>query len=206
MRDVEYNEITMRLGYIMFSPGPESNNEDDINALKSVGCEKVYGDLIERGEKRPQWHKMLNEAKWKDEIVILSLSNAVREFVRIAPLFELCRERKLRLISLRDKFDSSDKMFTSSISQLMDAIGTFPRDIISTKIANARVKAARRKKDTSFQITKEERYQRCVDLYNAGIDVKDIKAEVGFSSSSSIYRILENKGIKVNRRQTKKDQ
>lgn len=204
MPDVEYNEITMRLGYIMFSPGPESNSEDEINALKSAGCEKIFGDPIEREEKRSQWKKMLNEVKRKDEIVILCLSNAVRGLAQLASFFEMCRIKKLRVISLRDKFDSSDIMFTSSISQLIDAIGALPGDILSIKISGARMKAARRKKDTSFQITKEERYQRCVDLYNAGIPLKEIKTEVGFSSSSSVYRILENKGIKVNRRELKK--
>lgn len=188
----------------MFSPGPESNSEDEINALKSAGCEKIFGDPIEREEKRSQWKKMLNEVKRKDEIVILCLSNAVRGLAQLASFFEMCRIKKLRVISLRDKFDSSDIMFTSSISQLIDAIGALPGDILSIKISGARMKAARRKKDTSFQITKEERYQRCVDLYNAGIPLKEIKTEVGFSSSSSVYRILENKGIKVNRRELKK--
>lgn len=192
----------MRLGYILFNSLHECI-EDDFNRLKAIGCDKIFKEEFEHEEKRPQWKKMLREVGRNDEIVILCLSNAVRGLPQLASFFELCRIKRIRVISLRDKFDTKDIMFPSSISQLVDAIGAFPGDIHSLKISSERLSVAKKKRKSSFQSSKEEREKRCVDLYNNGISVEDIKAETGFSSNSSIYRILKNKGVKVNRRVTK---
>lgn len=192
----------MRLGYILFNPNTECM-EDDLNRLKVIGCDRVFMDEFENERKRPQWQKMLREAGRNDEIVILCLSNAVKGLHQLAFFFEICRIKRIRIISLKDKFDTRDTLFPSSISQLADAIGAFPEDIGSLKISNGRLSVAKKKRMSSFQSSKKEREKRCVDLYNNGISVEDIKAETGFSSNSSIYRILKNKGVKVNRRVTK---
>ncbi len=192
----------MRLGYILFNPNTECM-EDDLNRLKVIGCDRVFMDEFENERKRPQWKKMLREACRNDEIVILCLSNAVKGLSQLALFFEICRIKRLRIISLKDKFDTKDTLFPSSISQLVDAIAAFPEDIGPLKISSGRLRVAKKKRMSSFQSSKEEREKRCVDLYNNGISVEDIKAETGFSSNSSIYRILKNKGVKVNRRVTK---
>ena len=191
----------MRLGYIMFT---SPDKEDDINRLKAVGCEEIFVDRLGCEEKRSQWRRMLNELRRNDEIVILQLGNAVRELVQVASFFEICRMKKVRIISLRDKFDSWDEMFPSSTTQLIDAIGAFAGDTLEMKISSARISAARKKKKSSFQNSKEEKEKYCVDLYANGTSIEDIKEEIGYSSNSSVYRILKNKGVKVNRRNTKK--
>jgi len=183
---------------------PESKNEDDINKLEAAGCDKVFVEQAEDEGKRPKWKKLLREVGRNDEIVILRLSNALRGVVQLASFFEICRIKKIRVISLKDKFDTFDEMFPSSTSQLVDAIGSFPGDILASKISTSRINAARKKKKSSFQITREEREKRCVELYNNGVGLRGIKEETGFSSNSSVYRILKNNGINVNRRVTKK--
>ncbi|MDC2175166.1 recombinase family protein [Bacteroides thetaiotaomicron] len=192
----------MRLGYFMLSSLPESK-DDDVNRLQIVGCDRVFIDKFEDEEKRPQWKNMLSEVKRNDEIVILRLSNAVRGLVQLVSFFEICRVKRIRIISLKDKFDSWDEMFPSSISQLIDAIGAFPGDIQASKIAAARIRAVKTKKKSSFQNSKEDRENRCVSMYNNGASIKDIKEEIGFRSNSSVYRFLKNKGVTVNRRSTK---
>lgn len=192
----------MRLGYFMLSSLPESK-DDDVNRLQFVGCDRIFIDRFEDEEKRPQWKNMLSEVKRNDEIVILRLSNAVRGLVQLVSFFEICRVKRIRIISLKDKFDSWDEMFPSSISQLIDAIGAFPGDIQASKLAAARIRAGKAKKKSSFQSSKEDRENRCVNMYNNGTSIKDIKEEIGFRSNSSVYRFLKNKGIKVNRRSTK---
>ena len=193
----------MRLGYIMFSSSPECK-EDDIDKLKAVGCDKIFVDhCLDCEEKRPQWRSMIRELRRNDEIVIIRLSNAVRDLLALASFFETCRIKKIRLISLRDKFDSWDELFPSSISQLIDTIGSFPGDVRASQNSGMRIKAAQKRNKTSFQTSKEEREKRCVDLYNNRTSIKDIKDEVGFRSNSSVYRVLKEKGIKVNRRTMK---
>ena len=192
----------MRLGYFMLSSLPESK-DDDVNRLQIVGCDRIFIDKFEDEEKRPQWKNMLSEVKRNDEIDILRLSNAVRGLVQLVSFFEICRVKRIRIISLKDKFDSWDEMFPSSISQLIDAIGAFPGDIQASKIAAARIRAVKTKKKSSFQNSKEDRENRCVSMYNNGASIKDIKEEIGFRSNSSVYRFLKNRGVTVNRRSTK---
>ena len=192
----------MRLGYFMLSSLPESK-DDDVNRLQIVGCDRIFIDKFEDEEERPQWKNMLSEVKRNDEIVILRLSNAVRGLVQLVSFFEICRVKRIRIISLKDKFDSWDEMFPSSISQLIDAIGAFPGDIQASKIAAARIRAVKTKKKSSFQNSKEDRENRCVSMYNNGASIKDIKEEIGFRSNSSVYRFLKNRGVTVNRRSTK---
>ena len=192
----------MRLGYFMLSSLPESK-DDDVNRLQIVGCDRIFIDKFEDEEKRPQWKNMLSEVKRNDEIVILRLSNAVRGLVQLVSFFEICRVKRIRIISLKDKFDSWDEMFPSSISQLIDAIGAFPGDIQASKIAAARIRAVKTKKKSSFQNSKEDRENRCVSMYNNGASIKDIKEEIGFRSNSSVYRFLKNRGVTVTRRSTK---
>ena len=192
----------MRLGYFMLGSLPESK-DDDVNKLQVAGCDTIFIDRFEDEEKRPQWKNMLSEVKRNDEIVILRLSNAVRGLVQLVSFFEICRVKRIRIISLKDKFDSWDEMFPSSISQLIDAIGAFPGDIQASKIAAARIRAVKTKKKSSFQNSKEDRENRCVSMYNNGASIKDIKEEIGFRSNSSVYRFLKNRGVTVNRRSTK---
>lgn len=189
----------MRLGYIMFSSA-SGCKEDDINRLEVVGCDKIFVDRLEYEKKRPQWNAMLRELKSNDEIVILRLSNAVSGLTPLASFFETCRVKRVRVISLRDKFDSWDEMFPFSTSQLIDAIGSFPKDALGLRMHGQRVRAARKKKKSSFQSSRQDREKRCIDLYNNRTSIEDIKAEVGFRSNSSVYRILKENGIQVNRR------
>lgn len=197
----------MRIGYIMFNSLPEKI-EEDINRLEAVGCDKIYKELLEHEEKRPQWKKLIKEVGRNDEVVILGLNNALRGLPQLAAFFEVCRIKKVRIISLNDRFDSFDRMFPASTLQLVNAIGSFPGDILSLKASSARIRAARisaakKKKKSSFQISRDEREKRCIELYNNGACIEDIKQEVGFRSNSSVYRILKNNGVKVNRRVAK---
>lgn len=192
----------MRIGYIMLNPSAEGIGED-IDRLEAAKCDQIFREQFENAEKRPQWEKMLKELQRNDEVVIIALSNAVKGLNQIATFFELCRIRKIRVISLNDRFDSEDRMFPASTSQLVYAIGSFPADIKSQINSGARISAVRKKIKTSSQIGKKEREDRCIELYNSGICIEDIKFETGFKSNSSIYRILKNNGIQVTRRVTK---
>lgn len=130
----------MRLGYFMLSSLPKSKDEGN-NKLQVVGCDKIFIDKFEDEDKRPQWKKMLGEAKRNDEIVILRLSNAIRGLVPLVSFFEICRVKKIRIISLEDGFDSLDEIFPPSTLKLIETIATFPGDVHASKVAAARIRA-----------------------------------------------------------------
>ena len=48
----------MRLGYFMLGSLPESK-DDDVNKLQVAGCDTIFIDRFEDGEKRPQWRNIL---------------------------------------------------------------------------------------------------------------------------------------------------
>lgn len=189
----------MRKGYVLLDPSNDYQKAD-IEKMQAVGCEKIFVDDIADEEIRPQYCKMRGGLKCGDEVVLISFRNAVRGARGLASLFEDCRVKKARLISLDDQVDSRNEMFTSSTSQLMDAIATLHGDVIAVRMANKRSHV----KKSEISGNKVLRNQRCIALYKNGSSIEDIKKETGFSSKSSIFRVLKEAGVKLERRNRKR--
>jgi hypothetical protein len=112
----------------------------------------------------------------------------------------------IRLISIHDKIDSGDQLFTGTkTSDVLTAIALLPKE------ANAVRKAGRHIKRVKTQIigmthkavVKTERNKRIVNMYLQGFSIDDIFAESGFSSRSSIFRILNAANIELTRGHTR---
>lgn len=190
----------MRKGYVLLDPSNDYQ-KGDIEKMRAVGCEKIFVDDIADEESRPQYCKMRGGLKYGDEVVFISFCNAVRGTRGLASFFEDCRVKKARLISLDDQVDSKNEMFTSSASQLMNAIATLQGDVIAIRMANKRSHV---KKKSEISGNKVLRNQRCIALYRNGSSIEDIKKETGFSSKSSIFRVLKEAGVKLERRNRKR--
>lgn len=189
----------MRKGYVMLDPS-NKYRKDDMEKIQSAKCDTIFIDNIEDEETRPQWNHMMNGLKKGDELVVISLCNAVRGLRNLSTLFDRCRVLKVRLISLRDRIDSWEEMYPACVSQLMDVIATLQGDILNFRHSN---KTARIKRVVSSG-NRTIRAQRCVALYKSGASIDEIKKETGFNSSSSIYRVVKEAGEKLDRRTNKK--
>lgn len=193
-----------RIGYIKQSV--LSDSDSSIELLKNFGCQKIIVEQVEDETKRPQWKRMLTQLKKSDEVVVLTLSNAVRGLRELAVFFELCRIKKIRLISLKDELDSWDKLFPASTSKFMDVFASLMGEIATERGASARVRAKNGGNALGRPVGSrdKQREKLCIELYKGGSNVEDILKETGFRSKSSVFRILRNNGMEPDRRPGKK--
>ena len=60
-------------------------------------------------------------------------------------------------------------------------------------------------RETTRSRVKRIRNEKCVELYKAGVPTDDIKKQVGFRSKSSVFRILKESGVNVDRRRNNEE-
>jgi hypothetical protein len=53
---------------------------------------------------------------------------------------------------------------------------------------------------------KQKRNEKCVEMYQTGIPIEEIQKQAGFRSKSSVFRILRDSGIKLNRRSVNEEE
>lgn len=188
-----------KVGYIMLS-STNSLQEEDIKSLEAIGCEQIIKEREEDEISRPQWRKILSRLDRNDTLVIIQFRNAVRGTRELATLLDLCREARIRLISIRDKIDSEDIAFPPSTANIFSVIGQLPQDISALRKASSRLQNYKRRFSAKETQERQLRNQRITELYLSGYSIDEIREETKIHSKGTLYRILKENGIKPNRR------
>ena len=103
---------------------------------------------------------------------------------------------------MRDRIDSRDEMFQNSTVNVLNAIATLSRETYA--IRRKRAKPGRKKPEKGSM--KQKRNEKCVEMYQTGIPIKEIQKQAGFRSKSSVFRILRDSGVKLNRRSVNEEE
>lgn len=195
-----------KIGYIMTAPG-YNDFETDEQWMKEFGCLEVVREELPQNEKtRTVWDSLIGRLQFGDTLVIPKLSNALNGARQLVFFLELCRVNNIRLISIHDKIDSRNELFPDAkTSDVLTAIALLPKE------ANAIRRSGRRVPKVKVEISniskkavaKTERNRRVVNMYLQGFSIDDIYAESGFKSRSSVFRILNEARIDLNRGRTK---
>jgi DNA invertase Pin-like site-specific DNA recombinase len=190
----------------MTAPG-YTDYEADAKWMEDFGCIEIIREELPQSDKtRTVWDTLIGRLQVSDTIVIPKLSNALRGVRQLIFFLEFCRMNNIRLISIHDKIDSGNQLFTDTkTSDVLTAIALLPKE------ANAVRKAGRHVKRVQTQIvgmtkkavSKTERNKRIVNMYLQGFSIDEIFAESGFTSRSSIFRILNNANIELTRGHTR---
>ena len=122
----------------------------------------------------------------------------------LASFIEFCRIKVVRIVSIHDKIDSRGEMFPeTTVAQVLEIFGALPEETAALRKASAHVMHLqmniRSPKKKVLNLSKTEREKTIVDMYNNGHSIDDIFAVSGFSSRSSVFRILNKYGVKLNR-------
>lgn len=192
-----------KVGYI-FSVAHDDRLAADKEWMQQYGCVQVVEEDSEHEKLRPQWHQLLASLERGDELVVSKLSNAVRGVRELSALIELCRVKVIRIISLRDKIDTHDELFPGTkAGQVMEVIGALPEEAAVLRKASAHVLHLRQDisipKKVLGPLEKEERERTIVAMYNNNHSIDEIWRVSGFSSRSSVFRILRKYGVQLNR-------
>ena len=91
--------------------------------------------------------------------------------------------------------------YESSTEKLFNAVATLAEDSYAIR----KMKKHHVNRETTRSRVKRIRNEKCVELYKAGVPTDDIKKQVGFRSKSSVFRILKESGVNVDRRRNNEE-
>jgi hypothetical protein len=195
-----------KIGYIMTAPG-YTDYEVDVKWMEDFGCVEIIREELPQSDKaRTLWDTLISRLQVSDTIVIPKLSNALRGTKQLIFFLEFCRMNNIRLISIHDKIDSGDQLFTDTkTSDVLNAIALLPKEANAVRKAGRHIKRVKTQMAgiTQKAVVKTERNKRIVNMYLQGFSIDDIFAESGFSSRSSIFRILNAANIELTRGHTR---
>lgn len=192
-----------KVGYIFLATDGEHYAEDKA-WMQQYGCVQVIEELSEQERLRPLWKQLIANLERGDELVLSKFSNALRGTRELATLVEFCRIKVVRIISIHDCFDSNDELFPDTKpSQIMQMFGSLSEECAVLRKANAHIIHLQQNimpgNRSGKNTPKMEREKNIINMYNEGHSLDDIFAVSGFTSRSSIYRILNKYGVHLNR-------
>lgn len=191
-----------KFGYILASPALETLDEDK-RWMNEFGCvEIVVEPLAGNGSDRVKWDTLTARLQVGYTIVLSKLSNALQGARQLVFFLEFCRLQNIRLISIHDKIDSSNELFPETkTSDVLTTIALLPKEANAIRKHAAHVTQVRRRvaSATKKSISKTERNKRIINMYQEGYTLDDIHSKSGFKSRSSIFRILKDANIPLNR-------
>ncbi|MCQ2220631.1 MAG: hypothetical protein MJZ12_04520 [Prevotella sp.] len=191
----------MKYGYILERAAQLEMDDDRQLIEKSIGAE---GQLfVERvydiRDYRPKWLKLMDVIREGDELYIIGMSETgfgLREF---SMLFDFCVKTKFRIVSIRDMIDTS----IPEQARILYRWGTLPMDRDDFMKRENRIRnGGNRKKAKIKDETRAERNAQIVKLYEAKVPIESIMLKVGVRSNNTIYKILREAGIYVQRHVT----
>lgn len=191
----------------------ETNNQTElIQALQwmnNYGCDTIAKDSIEYEKLRPQWQQTVEKLESGDELVVYKLSNAIRGSRELLFFLEFCRLKNIRIISILDRIDSHQLLFQdieNMTLHIFDVLANFTAESVELKKKVTSIRRTNKKQLAKRQVgvSKLERNMNVINLYISGYPISEIWKQSGFRSRSSVFRILNDAGIKLQRGNWKK--
>ena len=190
-----------KIGYLFLSRNLVTRDEDRA-WMKEFGCTDIIEDEGIQERFRPEWRRMLAHLKDGDEIVVSKLSNALRGIREFGVFLGLCKDYGVRIVSIHDEIDSKGELFPeTSVGAVLDIIGRISHE--ATLIRRSEARMLQRRKDIKPKTEKEgmrmKKEKTVVSMYNAGHSIDDIWKVSGYRSRTSVFRVLNRNGVKLNR-------
>ena len=192
-----------KVGYIFRAAGG-NDYEKDKQWMQQYGCVHIIEEPSDGERLRPLWKQLISSLERGDELVISKFSNALRGSRELMTFIEYCRIKMVRIISVRDKIDTNDELFPETKpSQVLLMMGSLAEECAVLRKASAHIihlqQNIKTGRKTPAALSRMEREKNIVNMYNEGHSIDDIFATSGFSSRSSVFRILNKYGVKLNR-------
>lgn len=192
-----------KVGYI-FKADLYEGFATDKEWMQQYGCIQVVEESVEHEALRPQWKQLISKLERGDEVVVSKFSNAVRGSRELASFIEFCRIKVVRIISIHDRIDSWGKLFPETTpADVLNMFGALAEEV--TVLRNSSAHAMHLQQDIRTQtktmkaMEQADKENTIVDMYNNGHSIDSIIAVSGYSSRSSIFRILNKYKVKLNR-------
>ena len=199
-----------KVGYIMV-PAVYDNLEEDKKWMEDFGCVRIFEEQDTNEATRPLWKQLMITLERGDTLVIAKFSNAVRGSRELAIFLEFCRVKVIRIVSIHDKIDSQNELFPETTpANVLQMVGSLPYEtLVLRKTAAHHVRLKEKMAEPISPTTRAQRFsskalrlereKTVVNMYVSGHSIDDILKAGGYTSRSSIFRILNKHGITLNR-------
>ena len=194
-----------KVGYIMATSQYEKL-EEDRKWMNDFGYVRIVEENDEDERNRPLWKQLMVALQRGDELVISKFSNALRGSRELATFLEFCRVKVIRIVSIHDQIDSRNELFPETRpSAVLEMMGALPEEVLPLRKSAEHVVNLQEKMIVSLpsvssaKMQKLDREKTVINLYVAGHPIDEVWRASGFRSRSSVFRILNKHGIKLNR-------
>lgn len=188
-----------KVGYVMNYAGYRANTDKEW--MKRFGCNKIMEEQQDY-ELRTEWNKLLDRLNKGDELVVPKLSHVLRETRQLSYLLEYCRLKEIRLISIHDRIDSGNELFPETqMSDILNVVALLPKEAFDIRKSSDAVRKVKSRMRTLSLVdyNRIERKEFVVNMYKSGHLINEIWKASGFRSRSSVFRVLKEAGITLNR-------
>ena len=188
-----------KVGYVMNYAGYRANTDKEW--MKRFGCNEIMEEQQDY-ELRTEWNKLLDRLNKGDELVVPKLSHVLRETRQLSYLLEYCRLKEIRLISIHDRIDSGNELFPETqMSDILNVVALLPKEAFDIRKSSDAVRKVKSRMRTLSPVdyNRIERTEFVVNMYKSGHLINEIWKASGFRSRSSVFRVLKEAGITLNR-------
>lgn len=188
-----------KVGYVMNYAGYRANTDKEW--MRRFGCNEIMEEQQDY-ELRTEWNKLLDRLNKGDELVVPKLSHVLRETRQLSYLLEYCRLKEIRLISIHDRIDSGNELFPETqMSDILNVVALLPKEAFDIRKSSDAVRKVKSRMRTLSPVdyNRIERKEFVVNMYKSGHLINEIWKASGFRSRSSVFRVLKEAGITLNR-------
>ena len=188
-----------RIGYLFLTKNLTTRDED-LAWMKGFGCDNIIEEDGAQEKYRPQWRRMLTRLDKEDVVVVSKLSNALRGIRELGVFLDLCREYKVRLVSIQDRIDTGGELFPDTgANDVIETISRLSSEATSVRQAEQGLKSSRKVRPNAKRGLRQYRDKTIISMYNAGHSIDDIWEASGYACRASIFRVLNRNGVTLNR-------
>lgn len=180
----------MKIGYARVSTTKQDLARQE-RLLKQRGCELIIKEKVSGISKdRPELETLKKLARPKDIIMVESWSRLGRSTKELIELVDYFKERKVKVISLKENFDTSTPQGRLMMT-MFQAFAEFERELIVERV-NEGIQAAKAQGRHCGRPKKDERAIRhAMTLYRSKeYSISEIEKATGVSKST-LYRYLK---------------
>lgn len=189
-----------KIGYLFLTKTLASRDED-LAWMRSFGCDPIIEEEGTPEKYRPLWRRMLSRLSKEDTVVVSKLSNALRGIRELGVFLDLCREYRVRLVSIHDGIDSKGELFPGTgVPDVLDTIARLSSEATAVRRSEQGLKSRSEvRRPTAKQGLRQHRDKTIISMYNAGASIDDIWKVSGYACRASIFRVLNRHGVTLNR-------
>lgn len=189
----------MKIGYARIAKN-DQDMQIQVDALKKIGCEKIFRDSGNLLETRTVVEIMNEQIKPGDSVVVFKLDRIAKSLSELTNLLKGYYERGINLISIQDKLDTGS-LENEPMYRMVSIISNFQKELNSERIitglevAKKRGKKGGRPKGLSHSaIVKAKKAKQLYE--NDKIKVKDIASKLNIGKTT-LYRYLNYNNEKL---------